>query len=228
MCKFFLKLFLYTLIAISSIFHATMLCMHTAASSSQRAKPKKMASLNVRDLYDAIERNAPLEIITDLIRLLRGITGGLHLALQQPRGPQRTTVLHLAVKNRRRDIVLTLLKDLSAQSINAPDLMGNTALHYAAETNDSFLIAELLKHNASATVKNILGDTPLHMLVKKHIETEDDLSTMKACILLLLGANADINAKNYAGNSPLLSMAPIQTTNRDAIGQFLTSQGALP
>lgn len=50
--------------------------------------------------------------------------------------------------------------------INMVDARGNTALHAAAQINDADLVGFLLYMGADSEIKNINGDTPLHVALK--------------------------------------------------------------
>jgi len=81
------------------------------------------------------------------------------------RNPAGYTLLHLAVKQQRLDIVKLLLQHRA--SPNSTNFEGYTPLHTAVETDhaDAF-VALLLDNKADATVVDKTGDTPLDLAMR--------------------------------------------------------------
>jgi ankyrin repeat protein len=67
------------------------------------------------------------------------------------------------------DLLLKYLPNLKID-INAVDLRGNTALHYAAKNEDDYAVFTLLKHGAYIGIKNVYGEPPLANMTPKMLE----------------------------------------------------------
>ena len=63
----------------------------------------------------------------------------------------------------RSDICRYLLDTCGAQSVNAQDINGDTALHRAAEAGHLEVVRVLLEFGADLSIKNNKGETPLDM-----------------------------------------------------------------
>jgi ankyrin repeat protein len=117
--------------------------------------------------------------------------------------------LAIAMKNRDAATVRSLLSQ--RVDVNAPDVEGMTALHWAAHWNDLDTAKRLLGRGANAKAANRYGVTPLH-----------EASTVGnvALIEVLLKAGADANATFGDGETPLMTAA--RTGNVDAVKMLLT------
>ncbi|KAJ9590672.1 hypothetical protein L9F63_016300 [Diploptera punctata] len=100
------------------------------------------------------------------------------------RGPKgEGTALHIIFNNPQvfrpneernyRECLNILLKILPKikLDINATDIKGNTALHYAAKNGDEYAVNALLKRGAYIGVKNMFGDSPLVHMSPEMLET---------------------------------------------------------
>ncbi|PNF26761.1 Transient receptor potential cation channel protein painless [Cryptotermes secundus] len=67
------------------------------------------------------------------------------------------------------DLLLMHFGDLKID-INAVDLKGNTALHYAAKNADDYAVLSLLKRGAYIGIKNVFGELPLASIPPKTLE----------------------------------------------------------
>jgi ankyrin repeat protein len=117
--------------------------------------------------------------------------------------------LATAMKNRDATAVRSLLKQRA--DVNAPDVEGMTALHWAAHWGDVDTAKLLLRAGANAKAANRYGVTPLH-----EASTLGSVSLMEA----LLKAGADPNAPFGEGETPLMTAA--RTGNVDAVKMLLT------
>lgn len=98
-----------------------------------------------------------------------------------------------AVKDRNRSKLESLIAE--GQGLDTPDSFGNTALMYAVNMQNVYLINCLLTNGANASASNIYGQTPLHCAVSK----------LNASIVsMLCSAGAEINAFDNDRNSPLV------------------------
>ncbi|XP_045461458.1 putative ankyrin repeat protein RF_0381 isoform X2 [Harmonia axyridis] len=99
--------------------------------------------------------------------------------------------------------------------VNATNIEGNTALHYAARKKNLNILESLIKHGAKVDVKNSAGSTPLSILCNNY-------HCYLYCLLLLLKRKADINVVDNVGNTPLHYLSSqIERRKREMFGQFL-------
>lgn len=119
-----------------------------------------------------------------------------------------------AVKNQRKELVRTLLKQ--KVDVNEPQPDGATALHWAAHWNDLEMVDLLIAAGARADVANDYGVTPISLAA-----TNGNV----AIIEKLLKAGASPSASLPTGKTVLMTAA--RTGNVDAVNALLTA-GADP
>lgn len=95
--------------------------------------------------------------------------------------------------------------------VNAQDVYGNAALHWAVESDDIGLVDTLLRSGADADVANRYGVTPLSLAV-----TNGNAEMIER----LVEAGADVNASLLGGETMLMTAA--RTGRPDAIRRLLT------
>jgi ankyrin repeat protein len=95
--------------------------------------------------------------------------------------------------------------------VNAADVEGMTALHWAAHWNDLDAAKQLIRAGANAKAANRYGVTPLH-----EASTVGNVAMIEA----LLKAGADPNAPFGEGETPLMTAA--RTGNTDVVKILLT------
>jgi uncharacterized protein len=117
-----------------------------------------------------------------------------------------------AVKRQDKTVTRTLLKQRA--DVNAADVEGMTALHWAAHWDDLETVKLLIRAGAKAKVANRYGVTPLHEAC-----TVGDVAMIEA----LLDAGADPNAVLGEGETPLMTAA--RTGNAPAV-RMLAVRGA--
>jgi len=104
--------------------------------------------------------------------------------------------LAVAMKNQDATAVMSLLKQRA--DVNAADVDGTTALHWAAHWNDLATVKALLTAGAKANVASRYGVTPLH----------EAASIGSAPIVnALLRAGASVDASYGEGETPLMLAA---------------------
>jgi ankyrin repeat protein len=127
------------------------------------------------------------------------------------------SALQLAIKQDRLELVPFLLSQCDI--LDNQDWQGETALHYACDMyNDSSrikIVCALLTAGANPGIANINGATPLHVCA-----LNGDTSAAK----LLLQAGADIEAKDFAGKTPLIQA--VQNRRFPSIVEFFLRSGA--
>jgi ankyrin repeat protein len=97
--------------------------------------------------------------------------------------------------------------------VNKRDADGTTALHWAAENDDSESTKALLKAGAKAEVLNRHGVTPLHLAAT---------NGNAAIIELLIAAGANANTATPGGETPLMMAA--RTGNPDALKMLIAHE----
>ncbi|MDR2807028.1 MAG: ankyrin repeat domain-containing protein [Puniceicoccales bacterium] len=156
-------------------------------------------TLTLTLLYAAIE-GKNYEIFQYLLQ-----ESGINVNAQNGQG---NTLLHLAVKERKKDLQsLRIIQCLLQQpeiNVNATNGEGDTPLHSAVQTQNLQIVECLLQQpeiNVNATTGE--GDTPLHLAVKEK-ERKKDLQSLQQIIQRLLQQPwIDVNATNGEGNTPL-------------------------
>ena len=119
-----------------------------------------------------------------------------------------------AVKSGDAPLVRTLITD--AIDINATEIDGTTALHWAAHGNHLELAELLLAAGAAADPTNRYGVTPLALA---------SINGSTPMITRLLEAGADANRANPEGETPLMTAA--RTGNADAVRVLLAHGAAM-
>jgi len=122
--------------------------------------------------------------------------------------------IHQAAQNNQLYVVQSLLSQDSSL-VNAVDVDGRTALHWAALTPEApELVRYLIEKQAEIDKPDAAGWTPLHIAVSSG--NEDSVKE-------LIGAGASINKTNDKGLTPLHYAA---SKARVEIGKLLVSRGA--
>ncbi|MEO5925534.1 MAG: ankyrin repeat domain-containing protein [Bryobacteraceae bacterium] len=111
---------------------------------------------------------------------------------------------------------MVAVRQLLAQKmdVNAPQVDGTTALHWAANFDDAEVVKALLAAGANAKVTNRYGITPLSQACE---------NGNAQIIEMLLKAGADVNAPHAEGETPLMTAS--RTGNPAAI-KVLLDNGA--
>lgn len=134
------------------------------------------------------------------------------------RGCMGKSPMHCAIEDRKKNSaeILQILIEAEGANINSKDADGDTLLHYAVG-RDIKLVEILIKHGAKVGLKNIWGETPLHIAAAR-----GDIQIMK----YLLSHKADIDARDNNGESPLRH-ALMGPDPENAVS-FLLNSGAEP
>ncbi|KAF5250356.1 hypothetical protein FANTH_4456 [Fusarium anthophilum] len=139
----------------------------------------------------------------------------------------RNSLFNPGLQERAQNIKTTidLLLDIDPAMVNIRDIVGNTALHYAAfyfSGNGRVFMPvfeTLCGKGADASTRNNQGETPLHKIFAIANGTID-----KQILSLLVAHGAKINDIDHAGNTPP-HVAVRRLDNHDAI-DFLIEEGA--
>ena len=128
------------------------------------------------------------------------------------------TLLMIACQEKADLKVVELLLEMGAQgSINAQNVVGNTALHYACSNNLKNIAQLLVKSGADLSIKNLLGKTPIDLstdpmlksILKLHVENVKNMfrfveNNRLKDIQTLLKTFRNLNIVNSTtGNTPL-------------------------
>jgi len=102
--------------------------------------------------------------------------------------------------------VMKLLRNCDPSDINAADDMGRTPLMYASEGRHAQVVNLLVLYQADVNLRSPGGWTSIMFVVGSlQDESENDTNEQAApCLLALLDAKADADAKTSAGVTPLL------------------------
>jgi uncharacterized protein len=140
------------------------------------------------------------------------VATGTVTILSVPFAASSTPSIVDAVKRQDQTATRALLKQRA--DVNAVDVEGMTALHWAAHWDDLGTVRALIRAGARAKVANRYGVTPLHEAC-----TVGDIAIIEA----LLDAGADPNAALGEGETPLMTAA--RTGNAPAV-RMLAVRGA--
>lgn len=126
-------------------------------------------------------------------------------------GEADTTRLVDAVERREVPLVLALLADTTVD-VNATQLDGATALHWAAHWNDVDTAAKLIAAGASVGITNELGVTPMMLAA---------VNASAPLMDLLLASGADPNTASRSGETVLMTAS--RTGNPDVVSALLAA-----
>uniref|UniRef100_G3SAX7 Ankyrin repeat domain 30B like n=1 Tax=Gorilla gorilla gorilla TaxID=9595 RepID=G3SAX7_GORGO len=153
------------------IHHGDLRKIHKAAS---RAKPGKMRRRGTRTALHWACANGHAEVVTLLV--------DRKCQLDVLDGKNRTTLMKTL--QCQREACANILIDSGADP-NIVDVYGNTAVHYAVNSENLSVVAKLLSCGADIEVKNKAGHTPLLLAIRKRSEQN---------VEFLLTKNANANA----------------------------------
>ena len=89
---------------------------------------------------------------------------------------------------------------IKSSDVNIQDINGNNALHYAINENNFRIINDLVEFsNLHST--NLIGKTPLHLLLDKFRSNNLELNKFNFSNLI---NKSNLNIQDYNGNSPLI------------------------
>ena len=137
----------------------------------------------------------------------------LGISLTAPAGAAERAALADAVERRDQAAIRTLLQQTGVD-VNAPQVDGTTALHWAAYNDDAETVALLLKAKANVKAVNRYGVPPLALACT---------NGSAAIVKLLLEAGADANTTTNGGETALMLAA--RSGNVDAV-KALLARGA--
>ena len=127
------------------------------------------------------------------------------------------TPLHWAA--RRGDLNRTELLLKWGAFPNTLDHEGMSALHEAASDGTVECVLALLEAGADVTIRSVYGSTPLHNVFFQQKAQEEVID-------VLIRYNADANARNNVGSSPIWYGMPVDTNERLRNIEALYQRGA--
>ncbi|VUC36655.1 unnamed protein product [Clonostachys rosea] len=110
-------------------------------------------------------------------------------------------------------------------NINEKNLNGRTALHVAVVVCSPEAVRLLLEEGASASQRDSYGYTPLHFVAMETKNDGTNTDQVAQIFELLLGANADVNATDFYGQTPFMFAV---ARNRPAVIRHLIDASVSP
>ncbi|XP_059868037.1 nuclear factor NF-kappa-B p105 subunit isoform X3 [Delphinus delphis] len=149
---------------------------------------------------DSVLHLAIIHLHAQLVRDLLEVTSGLiSEEIINMRNDLYQTPLHLAVITRQEAVVEDLLR--AGADLTLLDRSGNSALHLAAKGGHDEILSILLKHKKAAQLINHPNGEGLNAI------HEAMMSNSLPCLLLLVGAGADVNAQERKSGRTALHLA---------------------
>ena len=125
------------------------------------------------------------------------------------------SALHVAVEHKQYEVIEVLLANGS--DIEVKDGKGKTPFHVAVTRNDMITAKLLLRRGAQVNCRDCEGSTPLHAAVSRLCDTNRE-----EFVNWLLDSGADMEAVTKKGNTPLLTVAPL---NASEVAVVLVKRG---
>ncbi len=80
------------------------------------------------------------------------------------------TPLHLACANEKANVAAILINKMNTEQMNLLDIQGRSPLHECADNINGVLARYLIRHGADENLKDVRGNTILHLATEKGIE----------------------------------------------------------
>lgn len=96
---------------------------------------------------------------------------------------------------------------IEKSNIEIQDINGNNPLHYAINENNEFIINKLIEKYESLYVTNLLGKTPIHLLLDNIKFNNLDVNKINFSLFL---DKSNLNIQDYDGNSPFIMIAKLK------------------
>lgn len=112
------------------------------------------------------------------------------------------TALHIAVRFGNIEILQALLHSRRKLDFDKEAAFGGSAVHEAL-TYTTYDIVELLLPHCDTALKDDLGDTALHLAIRRKAYATNEGDYLRIIRLLLQRPETDVNAKNYDGLTAL-------------------------
>jgi len=194
---------------------------HMALESGDLDKARSMLEKNPQLVHDKERgsRVTPLHRMTlrnnvEMVKLL--INAGANVNARD--GSDETPLFWLSRRNRATEICKLLLAN-GADANAKENTGGNTVLHDAVKDTSKEVIELLINNNANVNARDKAGKTPLHEVVSVGRSGVAVFETLSGQVMvqrsmsfakpnlqileLLIAKGADINSKDFDGNTPL-------------------------
>ncbi|WP_186430062.1 ankyrin repeat domain-containing protein [Clostridium sp. BSD9I1] len=171
------------------IFLLTFLCTFTGCTSQK--------------LTDELVKSVGEDQITKVDELLKNNGNRININVLDENG---RSLLMNAIINRNDFVTLYALIDNNIK-LNIQDKDGKTALMYAAQYNDSYLIDYMIKKGCNINLKDKENNTALLYLLKIGHDKGIVTTNISNSFSYLIGANADVNVQDRDGKTPLIYVA---------------------
>lgn len=166
---------------------------------SQRLKksviiPVKTQIASVEEIEESKQEDA--EGKPKRSKLTQHASNGLHIKIM---------ALLNACKNNKTTWVKNSGYNYTPADTNKTDNLKNTALYYACQNRNLYIIEFLLNHGADVKLKCEGGNTALHAVMKgkDHIETDLEINNQMQAIQILIAKKADLDALNDKCQTPV-------------------------
>lgn len=90
---------------------------------------------------------------------------------------------------------------IKSSDVNIQDINGDNALHYAINESNFIIINDLVDKFDNLASTNLIGKSPLHLLLDKLKSNNAELDKFNLTNLI---KKSDLNVQDYNGNSPLI------------------------
>ncbi|XP_014204317.1 ankyrin-1-like [Copidosoma floridanum] len=114
------------------------------------------------------------------------------------------------------------------QGTNKNDAISESELHLAVRGGEDAKIEALLQEGADVNVKNLFGETPLHLLLKNGISYFSfDSERFNKTAYLLIERGSNLRARNYMNETPFFLAVCDEMTNKKIVNLMLAKMTGL-
>ncbi len=140
------------------------------------------------------------------------IEGGANINQRLPNGDY---IIHFAACFNPSALEHLLNSQNQSLNINVQSPTGFTALMFLIDfhTGDIEILKQLLKAGPNLELKNSSGETALNMAASRYITSTNKSHANSSYLTFLLKAGAECNTQDNSGNTPLMNLCTIFSTN---------------